>query len=373
MNVWKDIYDISARMWKAWWRATEDGHPEDMPASPLWTEPSLTARLQAQEKYDADAAYEQLRKHRRRIRIGRYSGAAGILVIVTLAVGLLWQKTDDFAVTPLARQQPLIQPGTKKAVLTLANGAVMNIRDSSLSLRDMEKCLAGDSLSQVEITDKRPAEVAYHTLFVPRGGEFYLTLPDSTRVWLNSETELRFPAQFAADFRSVILKGEAYFEVAHEKNRPFLVHSEHSMITVYGTQFCVTAYEQSDLVATLVEGSIGFKPPKGKEVRLKPSQQLTYSRETQDITVREVNTGVYTSWKDQLFCFEEQSLKEIMKILARWYDVDILFESPELKQLKMSGTLDKYEEIGPLLKLFEAGQKVRFDVGEKTIVVRQQK
>lgn len=187
MNTWRDIHDISGRMWKAWWRALEDGHPEDMSSSPAWTEPSLAARLQAQEKYEADGAYERLRKHRRRIRIGRYSVAAGILVIVTLAVGLLWQKTDDFAVAPLARQQPLIQPGSKKAVLTLANGAVVNIRDSSLSLRDMEKCLAGDSLSQAEVTDNRPVEEAYHTLFVPRGGEFYLTLPDSTRVWLNSE------------------------------------------------------------------------------------------------------------------------------------------------------------------------------------------
>lgn len=372
MNRWKDIHEISGRIFKDILFSAEDDVPEkktDEQTARFMSESSLTDRLMYQEKYDARVAYSRFQVYRRRLKIRRYSVVAGILLIATLAVGLLSERR----VEPLALSvvNSSIQPGGKKAILTLANGAVMNVQDSSLTSRDIGRFLYGDSIRHEQSSEDAATHPGYHTLFVPRGGEFFLILPDCTKVWLNSETELRFPAQFADDSRSVILKGEAFFEVAHEESRPFRVCLKEGMITVFGTQFCVSAYEESDLVATLSEGSIGFSSSQGQDVRLQPSQQLIYSPETEKMIVRKVNTRIYTSWKDHLFSFEEQSLEEIMKILSRWYDVDIFFENPQLKQLKMSGTLDKYEEIGPLLKLFEAGQKVRFDVNGRTIIIRQ--
>lgn len=372
MSRWKDIYEISGRIFKDILCTAEEDVTEKMTderAVRFMSESSLTDRLKCQEKYDAHVAYRRLQVYRRRLKIRRYSAVAGILLVAALAVGLLLERRVEPSVLSVVNSS--IQPGGKKAILTLANGAVMNVRDSSLTSRDIGRFLNSDSIQSELTSGVATTKTGYHTLFVPRGGEFFLILPDSTKVWLNSETELRFPAQFADDSRSVILKGEAFFEVAHEESRPFRVRLKEGMITVFGTQFCVSAYEESDLVATLSEGSIGFRSSQGQDVRLKPSQQLIYSPETEKMIVREVNTRIYTSWKDHLFSFEEQSLEEIMNILSRWYDVDIFFENPQLKQLKMSGTIDKYEEIGPLLKLFEAGQNVRFDVNERTIIIRQ--
>lgn len=360
MNPWKDIYEAAGRrLSDLLIRTSEEDQQDSSPEEFM----IFRKNLQAQKAYDAEAAFRKLQLHKRRVVLRRWSVAAGVLLLISLACWVLYDQRPQGKEMPLVQHQPTILPGEKKAVLTLANGSVMNLRDSSLALADLEACLKADTAQLQE-------QVAWHTLSIPRGGEFYMTLPDSTQVWLNAESELRFPTKFTGDVREVKLKGEAYFDVTHQKEKSFVVTLSDGIVIVYGTQFCISDYENSALTATLVQGSIGFESLSGKKVKIQPAQQLTYDVATDEIAVREVDTRVYTSWKDQLFCFENQNLGEIMQILSRWYDLEITFETEELKQIRFSGTLDRYSDVAPFLRLFEAGAGIKFDIQQKNVKIR---
>lgn len=380
MDQWKDIYELSDNIVK---RILEEGeNQEDHPSGEAenlekiyrkLSQPiELEQRIKKQEKYNSRQAYRHFVWQRRKKNL-RWTGVAAVMILLVGLSGLWlyrWQPVNTTSVTQT------IEPGYKKAVLTLANGSVWNIDDTTRQIGTNGENLKIDSTGLQVIadnSDKSNEAPSYNTLSVPRGGEFALTLPDGTRVWLNSETSLRFPTHFAADQRKVYLQGEAYFDVTHDQKRPFRVETEEGNINVLGTEFCVSVYQGENLSATLVKGSIQFKSPSGTETLLHPSQRLTYDVKDGKISVEKVNTWTYTSWKDQIFCFEGQNLQEILNILSRWYDVDIRFESEELKQVKLSGTLDKYEDIGPFLKLFEAGTDVQFDIQQKKIIVKKKK
>lgn len=380
MDQWKDIYELSDNIVKQ--ILEEEENQEDHPSGEaenlekiyrkLSQPTELEQRIKKQGKYNSQQAYRHFVWQRRKKKLKWAGVAAAIILLVGLSGFWLysWQPVNP----PLATQA--IEPGYKKAVLTLANGSVWNIDDTTRQIGANGENLKIDSTGLQVIADnaeKSSEAPSYNTLSVPRGGEFALTLPDGTRVWLNSETSLRFPTHFAADQRKVYLQGEAYFDVTHDQKRPFRVETEEGDINVLGTEFCISVYQGENLSATLVKGSIQFKSPGGTETLLYPSQRLTYDIKDGNISVEEVNTWTYTSWKDQIFCFEGQNLQEILNILSRWYDIDICFESEELKQVKLSGTLDKYEDIGPFLKLFEAGTDVQFDIQQKKIIVKKKR
>ena len=258
----------------------------------------------------------------------------------------------------------------ERRVLTLADGSVWALRDSSMMVGEHEDWQVDSVGLQVAVPDTA-APLAYNMLEVPRGGEFFLALPDGTQVWLNSETVLRFPSCFAEGVREVQLEGEAYFDVAHEEGSVFRVKMAGGVITVLGTEFCATAYPEERLAATLVEGSIAFRAQDGDSAELHPNQRLEYDNQAGKIEVQEVDPWLYTSWKEDIFCFEDRSLEDIMAVLSRWYNVQVTFEEDGLRNLRLSGTLDKYSEIEPFLRLFEAGADVKFDIRQRQIVVKK--
>lgn len=169
------------------------------------------------------------------------------------------------------------------------------------------------------------------------------------------------------------MEGEAYFDVAHEEGSIFRVKMAEGVITVLGTEFCATAYPEECLAATLVEGNITFYAPNGASVNLRPNQRLEYNSLVGSLDVKEVDPWLYTSWKEKVFCFEDRSLADIMAVLSRWYNVKVMFEEDGLKDLRLSGTLDKYSEIEPFLRLFEEGTDVKFDIRQQQIVVKKGK
>ena len=317
------------------------------------------------------ACMERLRKPantRRRLYLWMGGAAATVLLLIA---GVLFLKTgqDWFTKKEYIAQNDII-PGKIKAILTLADGEKVNISqptDSSLlhekQFVDFEKLVSQSPRSHPGNPDD------WHTLSVPAGGEFFYILGDSTKVWLNSQTELRFPARFSGHERRVFLKGEAYFEVTENKKQPFIVSLSKGDITVYGTQFTVTDYEESPLSAVLVEGSIGFVTTSGQAVRLKPSERVVYNTETDALSVDKVNTGLYTAWVSNLFIFSGQPLEEIMKTLSRWYDIQPIFETEEIKTIRLSGRLYRYENIQILLKTFEKTAGIRFHIEGKNITM----
>ncbi len=286
-----------------------------------------------------------------------------------------------------------IKPVEKKARLILAdgmevdikavgeavieqNGKKINIGAQGLNYEDdsNESMLSKESKYSKESRDSGGGKVAtakkniYNTLEIPRGGEYSLTLADGTKVWMNADSKLKYPISFVEDRRVVYLEGEAYFEVAKDASKPFIVSTTSGDISVLGTQFNVKNYaEDKTIYTTLVEGSVLFRGTTNRETILVPGQQIIFSPEYGTQELKQVNVNNFIGWKDNLFQFEELSLDDIMKTLSRWYDVTVSYEKEELKQLQFSGNLDKYSNIESFLKLFEVGAKIEFKVDKKHI------
>lgn len=311
------------------------------------------------------------------IRVG--SVAAVFALILGGVVLYKGHFSQEKKVPELTRRiTSVLQPGANKAVLHLADGRELVLNDASRAkVETREGMVEVDSMGVIygiKVDSKSTErEQAYHVMSIPRGGEFHLTLADGTQVWLNSETELRFPVHFAGRERNVYLKGEAYFDVAKDSAHPFVVKTSMGDIKVLGTAFNVSVYDERMMAATLEKGSICYLKDTRNGVLIKPGEQLISTEGSDLPVVRKVNTRLYTAWKDNLFCFEEQHLDQIMSTLARWYDFQVKFESEELKKLELSGTLDKYSDIQPLLRLFELGTDVRFEIQNKVIYVRKVK
>lgn len=311
----------------------------------------------------------RLQKMRRRHRIGmacKWAGGVAAGVAVLCCVWLLCQPKE--APRHLAVQEEIV-PGSGKAVLTLANGAQIDV------LRMEEgrdgKVLIDVKGQEVEEPDESGAadETVWHTLTVPAGGEFFYELSDSTKVWLNSASELRFPVHFAGQgTREVYLKGEAFFDVAKTNGAvPFVVRLSGGDIKVYGTRFLVKNYAGEPLSAVLTRGCIGFTSSQGRDVLLSPSDRLEVSGE--NMRIEQVDTTLYMSWINQMFVFEGQPLEEIMKTLSRWYDMDFTFQSEDLKHIRFSGRLNRYQDIRVLLRTYEQTAGIRFDIQGRNIVI----
>lgn len=311
----------------------------------------------------------RLQKMRRRHRIGmacKWAGGVAAGVAVICCVWLLYQPKE--APLHLAVQEEIV-PGSGKAVLTLADGERIDV----LRMEDngKEKVLIDVEGREVEaaVDEGRQKEVVWHTLTVPAGGEFFYELSDSTKVWLNSASELRFPVHFAGQgTREVYLKGEAFFDVTRTRGKmPFVVHVSGGDIKVYGTRFLVKNYAGEPLSAVLTRGCIGFTSSQGRDVLLSPSDRLEVSGE--NMRIEQVDTTLYMSWINQMFVFEGQPLEEIMKTLSRWYDMDFTFQSEDLKHIRFSGRLNRYQDIRVLLRTYEQAAGIRFDIQGRNIVI----
>lgn len=188
-------------------------------------------------------------------------------------------------------------------------------------------------------------------------------------MWLNSQTELRFPKKFKKEERKVYLKGEAFFDVAKDNKRPFIVSMEQGDIRVYGTRFNITNYAESPFSAVLVEGSIGFTTLQGKEVKIKPSEKLTYEQDKAAISICTVDTSLYTAWIEHLFIFNGQPLEEIMTNLSRWYNFKVSFASDDIRHIRLSGRLYRHEDIRVLLDSYETTTGLQFEIKDRTILI----
>lgn len=294
------------------------------------------------------------------------SGVAAMVAVVVCAMMWLWPESKE---SPFAMQNVQIVPGRVEAVLTFANGEKLHITDTMNEDGWKERLRVVDSVSREMPSVADGQTTACNVLAVPAGGEFFYVLPDSTRVWINSDSELRFPVNFDGNERRVQLRGEAFFDVAHDGRHPFVVALSGGDITVYGTRFNVTDYGETELSAVLVEGSIGFRSIRGDTVRLTPSDRMVYAADEAEISVEKVDTDLYTSWIDHRFVFRGQTLEEIMSTLARWYDFEVEFADDDVRTIRLSGRLNRYDDIQVLLRTYEEVGGVRFDIRGREIKV----
>ena len=303
-----------------------------------------------------------------------YGVAAAVVILLSVGGILLWNSGEIEEKPVQVAKKVTIQPGKSQAILVLSSGEEVAMGNVSRQLEEKDGTsvvvsetgrISYQSAEGKGGTTKDTARVM-NRLVIPRGGEFNLTLSDGTRVWLNAETELRYPVQFNGKERVVYLKGEAYFEVSKNKEKPFLVQVDDMSVKVYGTAFNVNTYNKIETV--LVTGSVSMNQG-GKEVLLKPNQKGVFDQVSGKITVEDVDVLAYVSWKNGDFIFRNESLNSIMDKLSRWYGLEVLYQDAGLQVVRLSGNLKRYKDVRELFVSFEKISDARFKVqGNKVIV-----
>lgn len=341
----------------------------------------LERRRTERAECDPVKAWEQVqrkleeRKDRQRMR--HYSAmiqsAATVAAAVLIAAGAIYYTHVGRQKRVLA-QIAQIKPEHTHAILFLADGESLDLRmKDSVAVKADVEIVGENALEYKPRKRQNPKAEEYNTLVTPRGSEYSLKLADGTQVWLNAASRLRFFTANDGAERRVWLEGEAYFEVAHDAKRPFIVESGGQSIRVLGTRFNVNGYDGDRAIyTTLVEGSVAITPlAGGEQVTLQPGQQATYSRRNDDqIAVAAVDTSQATAWMTGTFIFNRASITEIMESLARWYDFE--FEvSPLLNGLRFSGQFPRCEELDKILTIIAStGTGMQIDYNGKQITLR---
>jgi ferric-dicitrate binding protein FerR (iron transport regulator) len=305
--------------------------------------------------------------------------AAAACIALLLAIGghyiIQTPKSGPIAQT---RSQD-VAPGGNKAVLTLANGQTIildNAHAGQLTSQGNSKITkVNNGLIAYQpgtSTGSGPAAMQYNTLAVPRGGQYQLILPDGTKVWLNAASSIRYPAAFTGTERRVAITGEAYMEVAKDVNRPFIVTTRHSDITVLGTRFNVMAYSNEPVVnTTLLEGSIKVSLPGEKQsIMIEPGEQASVGNTSSDIQVNKVNADDAAAWIHGLLSLNDVSVQEFMDQLSRWYDVDIEYAG-KVPPKKFGGMINRNAHLSDVLSALNvAGIHTKLE-GKKIIVLSE--
>ena len=197
-------------------------------------------------------------------------------------------------------------------------------------------------------------------------------MEDSTEVWLNAESSLKYPEYFTDSSREVEISGEAYFKVAKDAKRPFYVKSAGNRIKVYGTEFNISSYADEECVyTTLVKGSISLQPQNSNdaELFLTPGHQAIFAKADCSTSITTIKTDVITSWKDGMFVFEDKTLAQIMKSLARWYDFSYEFANEKVANTVFMGRIPRYGKFGDVLEILEKSGNLRFAADGKRIII----
>ena len=316
------------------------------------------------------------RRKRPRFSIKTFVRYAAILILpLGLALVLLLREKQP---EPVIAISEVITPGSHKAILTMGGGERIVLSDSTFTpLQEQNGMIVkiqNSKVSYLTPTDTLISETTpiYNTLQVPRGGEYFLTLSDGTQVWLNAESEIRYPVRFTGSKREIFLEGEAFLTVTPNKEKPFVVVSSKASVTVLGTEFNFRAYpDEENVQTTLVEGSVIMQSARYKQqIRLIPGEQGTLEIETGKLYKQEVNTYLYTAWKDGRFAFRNTRLEELFNILSRWYDLHVFYLNPEAKDIRFTGDINKTEDFNAILKIIENNERVIFNVNKRTVSVQ---
>jgi len=280
-----------------------------------------------------------------------------------------------------AKASAEIKPGKNIATL-IAYGRAIPLSDTRTGVvigNDGVTYDDGSAVSSSNAGKDREAEVVSPMAAItPRGGQYQFTLPDGTKVWLNADSKISFPSKFSGRERKILLSGEGYFEVAKDKAHPFIVVTDRGggrasqEVEVLGTHFNINSYEDEPQIrTTLLEGSVrvaSLSSKRGESVILKPNQQAVNAGNS--IRVNPVDPADAIAWKEGSFSFTNESLGSIMRKVARWYNVEVIYED-DVQGKTFSGAVSRFDQVSTLLKMLETTGRIRFEINGKKITVRK--
>ena len=293
--------------------------------------------------------------------------AACLMVVGTFMI--LWQQGANER-----EQYPMIAlatPDRSDVQLQLSDGKTISLAHvSEVKETDGRNVATNDTAGIIYQSEQgnvlREEEVIYNTVITPRGTEYMLTLSDGSRVWLNSDSRLKFPVKFSKGTRRVELVGEGYFEVAKDSSSPFIVNSGKLEIKVTGTSFNVTAYPDEKMVqTTLVSGSVDVSCPEcsnSESVSLVSNEMAVFEAGRQKIEKKRVDITPYVAWHEGFLTFHDESLGSIAKKLERWYDLTFEFDQPETKELVFYGSIKRHENISQVLDMLRCTNLISFTI-----------
>lgn len=300
-----------------------------------------------------------------------YSVAAAIIIFITIAI--YFSPVRDNHQLAKNHDKNEIIPGQNKATLILADGSKIDLNSAEYGTLAKESGVRIRKTSEGQlvydiIAQSSSSRIAYNTIETPKGGQYQVNLPDGTKVWLNAGSSLKFPTVFSDTERVVEMVGEAYFEVASDKKKPFKVHTAHQTVEVLGTHFNVNSYSDESIVkTTLLEGSIKVSSG-GQSLLIKPGEQAMFQFANHHLAIQKVDAEEAIAWKNGYFQFNDESIKSIMRKISRWYDIEIEYQNGFVDQ-GFVGTISKYEDVTKVLKMLELTGTVNFKIQGRRITV----
>jgi len=309
-------------------------------------------------------------------KIMKYAVAASLVLFISF--GLIYINRDNFTPTSIQLSPVIVNntitTGTDKAILTLEDGTSVELK-KNIVYTTPEVSSDGKQIvyNNVSTNSKK---VKYNYLTIPRGGQFFIKLSDGTQVWLNSETKIKYPVTFTAgvDRQIELMYGEAFFDVSSSENHQgasFKVYHNRQNVEVLGTQFNIKAYKnETNIYTTLLEGKVAVDIDANRQY-LKPSQQSNYNLDTNSFVISTIDAKKEILWKDGVFNFESKKLKDIMVVLSRWYDMDVVFENTHLNDQKFVGIFNKNYSIEDILNVMKDANVINsYSINNKLITLK---
>ena len=358
------------------WRSVSPRHEElfQRMLSSEYVEKSISRFVKTEEEKERGWwQLQQKARSGRSVRKIKWFPYAAAIVLILSVGGVFYFSGDkeQTEILPIAKNEVQV-PGSR-AVLILPDGRKVDLENevlrSDLAQSDSLLLISTRSLKYRDIDSPDTTEV-FHTLEIPRGGEYLLTLSDGTIIYLNSESTLSFPVKFQGKERKVYLTGEAYFKVAKNTEHPFVVTAGELEVLVTGTTFGVRAYkDEKDIQTTLESGQVTVRV-EGKSVKLVPNKQVLFNKLTMGVEVRDVDVDLYLAWADGRLVYDNCPLEKILTDLGRWYNIDVFYSRDELRSYQFSLNMKKHEEFIQVLELIGKTGEVQFEVKDNTVIVR---
>lgn len=266
-----------------------------------------------------------------------------------------------------------IKTGTDKATLTLEDGSNITLEKGKEYSNNTVKS-SGDKIAYSKNSSTKKS-TSYNYLTIPRGGQYQVVLADGTKIWLNSESKLKYPINFTkGETRSVeLVYGEAYFDVSpstkHNGDK-FKVLTKNQEIEVLGTEFNVKAYtNEVAIYTTLAEGKIALNNTKNKKTLI-PGEQAINTLNNNNIVIKNIDVYREISWKDGIYSFKGKTLKEIMTILSRWYNIEVVFENKDLESVKFIGVLSRQQSIEEIMSAIKSSTINNYEINNNKIIIK---
>ena len=300
---------------------------------------------------------------------------AAAIIFLAISLPFVLKKTDlEFTKTPIISQEPIL-PGSNKAILTLEDGQHVTLEKGKKYVSSQVNSNGENLIYSNSKPPNNTVKIAYNFLTIPRGGQFFVKLPDNTKVWLNSESKLKYPIHFIeGEARKVeLIYGEAYFDVSSSTDHngaKFKVKTRTQDLTVLGTQFNIKSYlDQEDITTTLVEGNIEITNGVNTKL-LKPNQQSHINLKNEIIEIHNIDVYDAISWKNGFFNFKNMYLSDIMKVLSRWYNIEVVFEDIELKNGRYGGAFSRNQSLEEILEIIHETNDIVFKIDDNKVIIK---